>query len=166
MEVGHFFEPFINNLTLVQIINPSIHATIVSGLLRPQSFASLDDKSIDEDALSELPDSSILFHRYLDSGKMINVYDWFESFKVVLEEQRKQLKQKSRGSPRKSSPRKGKGKEKKEANGYTPMSAEKWRMQVQARFMRAMQELDYIGLIKHTGRKPDHVLRTIFDKSD
>ena len=40
---------------------------------------------------------------------------------------------------------------------------EKWRLEVRARFIRALHELDYIGLIKHTGRKADHVMRTVFD---
>ena len=43
---------------------------------------------------------------------------------------------------------------------------EQWRIQVQARFIRALQELDYLGFIKHTGRKADHVLRTVFDVGD
>jgi origin recognition complex subunit 3 len=30
---------------------------------------------------------------------------------------------------------------------------EEWHMEVQARFIRALQELDYLGFIKHTGRK-------------
>ncbi|KAH9077755.1 origin recognition complex subunit 3 N-terminus-domain-containing protein [Lactarius deliciosus] len=40
---------------------------------------------------------------------------------------------------------------------------EEWKMHVQARFMRALHTLDLIGLIKHTGRKADHVMRTVFD---
>lgn len=35
---------------------------------------------------------------------------------------------------------------------------EKWKMEVQARFIRALHELDYIDLIKHTSRKADHVM--------
>jgi hypothetical protein len=38
--------------------------------------------------LADLPDTSILYRRYLDAGKMINVYDWFESFKLVLDSRR------------------------------------------------------------------------------
>jgi origin recognition complex subunit 3 len=93
--------------------------------------------------LWELPDTSILFRRYMDSGRVINVYDWLESFAVVLESQRQ------RGSRRK-------GKKKEDEEG-------KWKMEVQARFMRALQELDYLGLMKHTGRKADHVIKTVLD---
>ena len=43
---------------------------------------------------------------------------------------------------------------------------ERWRVEVQARFVRALHELDYMGFVKHTGRKPDHVIRTIYDVPD
>ena len=43
---------------------------------------------------------------------------------------------------------------------------EQWKNEVQARFMRALHELDYMGFVKHTGRKPDHVIRTIYDVPD
>jgi len=49
-------------------------------------------------------------------------------------------------------------KAKKETEGL-----ENWRLEVQARFIRALHELDYVGFIKHTGRKRDHVLRTVLD---
>ncbi|KAI6020231.1 hypothetical protein BKA83DRAFT_4297889 [Pisolithus microcarpus] len=48
-----------------------------------------DDAEDEDDSLVHMPDTTILFQRYLESGKMINVYDWFESFAVVLEEQRR-----------------------------------------------------------------------------
>jgi len=122
---------------------------------------SVNDKSSGADrALWELPDTSILFQRYLDSGKMINVYDWFESFQLALETQRQHLKEKRIN---KSSPRKGKGKKCQE---FDEEDEEKWKIQVQARFVRALHELDYTGFIKHTGRKADHVLRTVFDIAD
>jgi origin recognition complex subunit 3 len=38
--------------------------------------------------LHNLPDTSILFRRYLNAGRMINVYDWFESFKLAVDPQR------------------------------------------------------------------------------
>lgn len=79
---------------------------MVAGLLRPYEYSnefsagagpssettsgSGDRKGKGKSrALWELPDTSILFRRYLDSGRMINVFDWFESFKGVLEAQRK-----------------------------------------------------------------------------
>ena len=98
---------------------------------------------------------------------MVNVFDWFESFAVVLENQRRHLK---RG---KSSVEDGNAdaEAEPEANGEEDMDMseeeeEAWKVQVQARFMRALHELDYMGFVRHTGRKPDHVIRTTYDIPD
>ena len=154
------------------IINPSIRASLVAGLLQPQAFAETSDSHAPSPIippLRDLPDISILFKRYLDSSKMINVYDWFESFKTVLEDQRQHYKDlplpaaQTPASPRK----RGKGKQK--ASPQIDASEEdddKWDIHVQARFIKALHELDYLGLIKHTGRKVDHLVRTLFDIDD
>ncbi len=154
------------------IINPSIRASLVAGLLQPQAFAKTSDSHVPSPIippLRDLPDISILFKRYLDSSKMINVYDWFESFKTVLEDQRQLYKDlplptaQTQSSPRK----RGKGKQK--ASPQIDASEEddaKWDIHVQARFIKALHELDYLGLIKHTGRKADHLVRTLFDIDD
>ncbi|KIM92135.1 hypothetical protein PILCRDRAFT_810149 [Piloderma croceum F 1598] len=155
-----------------EMINPNIRASIVSGLLHPLDYVNLDDVRQQQPELWELPDTSILFKRYLDSGKMINVYDWFESFAVVLESQKRHRKRsKLNGNNSKTISRKGKGKQRQvddvmdEDEGENEED-EKWKMEVQARFMRSLHELDYLGFIKHTGRKADHVLRTVFDIAD
>ncbi|PPR03388.1 hypothetical protein CVT24_012513 [Panaeolus cyanescens] len=148
-------------------VNPSIRSSTVAGLLRPHDFgdiAAQDSKLMgDIPALWELPDTSILFKRYLDSGKMINVYDWFESFKAVLDTQRSELKSANEGTKTPSPKKRGKGKKRPVE---TEEEIEKWNVEVQARFIRALHELDYLGFIKHTTRKADHVLRTSFDIGD
>ena len=161
-----------------QLINPSSRDTILTGLLYPLDYLnSGDDATATENAeLWQLPDTSILFRRYLNSGKMINVYDWYESFAVVLDDQRRRIRSKSKASRAKSaSPRKRKGKiasnddknvSEEEEEEESQEELEKWRMEVQARFIRALHELDYLGFIKHTGRKADHVLRTVFEVED
>lgn len=133
----------------------------------------------DDDSLWRLPDTSILFKRYLDGGRMINVYDWFESFQAVLETQREELikaataKQGRRSPKKRASPKKQsvktKGKERQTEDvddvvmGGAKDAEEKWKLEVQARFVRALHELDYLGFIKHTKRRADHVIRTVFD---
>ncbi|KAF9045577.1 origin recognition complex subunit 3 N-terminus-domain-containing protein [Panaeolus papilionaceus] len=148
-------------------VNPSIRSSLVAGLLRPHDFADIagEDTTFagDAPALWELPDTSILFKRYLDSGRMINVYDWFESFKVVLDTQRSELRSANEGTKTPSPKKRGKG---KKQPGETEEEIEKWNVEVQARFIRALHELDYLGFIKHTTRKADHVLRTTFDIGD
>ena len=117
-------------------------------------------------ALLDLPDTCILFKRYLDSGKMINVFDWFESFKSALETQKThQIAMSTVSAPSGSSPRK-KGRKQKKVAVMTEGDEEEWKIEVQARFIRSLHELDYLGFIKHTGRKADHVLRTVFDVGD
>jgi origin recognition complex subunit 3 len=140
----------------------------MAGLLRPHEFTeSLGNHGVPDLATKsiwELPDTSILFKRYLDSGKMINVYDWFESFKIVLDAQRLHLQELADDaiSPRK----RGSGKAKKPQPKTTEKDEEEWTVEVQARFVRAMHELDYLGFIKHTGRKADHLMRTVFEIDD
>jgi len=108
---------------------------------------------------------------------MINVYDWFESFVVVLESQKRHKKRSKPNDSRTTTPGNGKGKGKvkqrqvdndmDEADeGEEGEDEERWKMEVQARFMRSLHELDYLGFIKHTGRKADHVLRTVFHITD
>jgi origin recognition complex subunit 3 len=167
------------------MLNPNVRASIVSGLLHPLDYINPDDSRKQPPELWELPDTSILFRRYLDSGKMINVYDWFESFAVVLESQKRHMKKMSTSNgndSRTTTPRNGKGKSKgkgkqkqvdedmdvdEDAEGEDGDEVEeRWKMEVQARFIRSLHELDYLGFIKHTGRKADHVLRTVFDIAD
>ncbi|KAI6143578.1 origin recognition complex subunit 3 N-terminus-domain-containing protein [Pisolithus tinctorius] len=186
------------------LLNPSVRASILAGLLHPQAFSASvatngrsahnnteSDGENEDDPLLHMPDTSILFQRYLDSGKMINVYDWFESFAVVLEEQKRHHQRtQSRNLPerngRPSTPRtprtprtpsrhnrSGKGRQQKEqdsddppeqqAEEETEEQMENWRLEAQARFIRALHELDYIGFIRHTGRRAEHVMRTVFD---
>ncbi|KAJ4500698.1 origin recognition complex subunit 3 N-terminus-domain-containing protein [Lentinula lateritia] len=149
-----------------------------------------DDSEDDSDPLHTFPDTSVLFHRYLESGKMINVYDWFESFHTVIGIQRRETNAKDEVKKRKgkavngivSPAKKKKGKEKardsdldgdeemkdhgEEPPDSSSNSEERHQLLVQARFIRALHELEFLGFIKHTRRKPDHVLRTVFDVGD
>ncbi|KAL4067425.1 origin recognition complex subunit 3 N-terminus-domain-containing protein [Scleroderma yunnanense] len=185
------------------LLNPSLRASIFAGLLRPQDFGATNnhdtnkntnDSEDEDESLIHMPDTSILFQRYLESGKMINVYDWFESFVVVLEAQKRNRQLGGRPSYDESSSapqtprtprtprtpsRHGRGNKKRQRNIHndedvggeapqdereeTEQQQENWRLEVQARFIRALHELDYVGFIKHTGRKRDHVLRTVLD---
>ena len=111
---------------------------------------------------------------------MINVYDWFESFQTILETQRMEMlrirNDKKRTRTRTPSPRKrGSNKMKQQQqqqqsppSAETEEALERWKVEVNARFIRALHELDYLGFIKHTKRKgkADHVLRTVFDVAD
>lgn len=200
-----------------ELVNPAPRPTVISALLHPYDFArahahmmrtagvvqpiaeaDMDDER--EPALWELPDTSIAFRRYVEAGRMVNVYDWFESFAVVLDTQRRKLLRRAQLLAQ-GRPNDGKGKEREREGRVRSRSAdsdmlvdtnvvgddaeeggesdeneaeeemdeegeEKWKIEVQARFMRALHELDYMGFVKHTRRKPDHVIRTIYDIPD
>ena len=127
------------------MLNPAPHATIASALLQPYTFlpTSLTQQRL---PIWKLPDTSILFRRYLETGRMINVYDWYESFSQVIESQRSHLAPTA------------------DSEGHVDEGDdEEWKMHVQARFVRALHTLDFVGLVKHTGRKAEHVMRTVYD---
>ncbi|KAI0718567.1 hypothetical protein C8T65DRAFT_570595 [Cerioporus squamosus] len=158
-----------------ELINPAPRPTIVAALLHPEDFvrahANLAGTSITEEDLAqdpelwELPDTSIAFRRYVDAGRMVNVFDWFESFAVVLEDQRKQLKRRA-AAAEPPTPAHNDDDEESSDESMDEEEEEQWKNEVQARFIRALHELDYMGFVKHTGRKPDHVIRTIYDVPD
>lgn len=86
---------------------------------------------------------------------MINVYDWYESFSQVIESQRSHL------APAVDDGNGG------ESDGHVDEGDdEEWKMHVQARFVRALHTLDFVGLVKHTGRKAEHVVRTVHDVAE
>ncbi|KAJ7102598.1 origin recognition complex subunit 3 N-terminus-domain-containing protein [Mycena belliarum] len=148
-----------------ELINPALRPSVIAGLSVPRAYAgggntSDDDDVDDADDLQALPDTSILFAGYVKAGKLINVYDWFDHFRVVLEGQRAAAKT-AQGSA------KGKAKATPKGKKVTE-DEERWKLAVQARFVRALHELDYLGFIKHTsrgggggGRKGEYVLRTV-----
>ncbi|KAL7285667.1 hypothetical protein ACG7TL_000772 [Trametes sanguinea] len=195
-----------------ELVNPAPRPTVVSALLHPYDFvrahaelvratstdgavSSQPKDLVQEPELWELPDTSIAFRRYVDAGRMVNVYDWFESFAVVLEAQRRELRRRERANIQRSSSQpngkqpaqngrgsrwgsrasarmdvdgdehRGDGSEGSEEE-MDEEEEERWKEEVQARFIRALHELDYMGFVKHTGRKPDHVIRTIYDIPD
>ncbi|KAI8977503.1 hypothetical protein BDF20DRAFT_875241 [Mycotypha africana] len=74
-------------------------------------------------------DTCILYKLYLECGRMINLYDWFIAFGCIIEREQRPIKQKL------------------EEN------------EVQARFIRSVAELQFLGFIKPTQRKTDHVIR-------
>ena len=177
-----------------ELINPAPRPTVVAALLHPhdfvrahadivaRAFGQREDRRGQEEAerepaLWELPDASIAFRRYVEAGRMVNVFDWFESFAVVLESQRRHLRKGCAragvATPTSITP-KGKGRatpattdgEEDDDIEADEEEEERWKVEVQARFIRALHQLDFMGFVRHTGRKADHVVRTIYDVPD
>ncbi|KAI9501647.1 origin recognition complex subunit 3 N-terminus-domain-containing protein [Coemansia spiralis] len=91
------------------------------------------DESSDEDdgyrVMSSMHDTSIAYRLHQECGRLINLYDWYSAFSSVVEKE----------DERSCS-----------ASGQS---------EVQARFMRAVEEMRYLGFVKSTQRKTDHVVR-------
>ncbi|KAJ2082070.1 Origin recognition complex subunit 3 [Coemansia sp. RSA 988] len=95
------------------------------------SIVDGSDSSEDQRILPTMHDSSISYRLHQECGRMINLFDWYSSFASVVE---------------KESP--------SSHTNSAPSQAE-----VQARFMRTVEELQFLGFVKPTQRKTDHVLR-------
>lgn len=82
------------------------------------------------------PDICVLFSRYIEAGKTINVYDWYESFAQGLEISRERIPVKA-----------GKGKKPNAVD-----EDEQWRRETFGRFMWTLHELDMLGMLRWFGR--------------
>lgn len=85
-----------------------------------------------------IPDVCRLYSLYKDSSKFINLADWYEAFVQSFETDAKQREQ-------------------------NQLPAEEEVANLQMRFSLAVNELAHMGLLGPTGRKPEHVYRTVWD---
>ncbi|XP_014099933.2 origin recognition complex subunit 3 [Bactrocera oleae] len=77
--------------------------------------------------LATLPDLSVAYKLHLECGRMINLFDWLQAFRSVVDDIENEQEQ------------------------VDP--------QIQARFTRAVAELQFLGYIKMSKRKTDHATR-------
>ncbi|KAE9620214.1 putative origin recognition complex, subunit 3 [Lupinus albus] len=88
-------------------------------------------------------DSSIMYSLAQEHGDLINLHDWFQSFRTIVLQPTTKRKQKTKQS----------------SNGSGDQSA----ASIQARFCRAVTELQITGLIRMPSkRRPDFVQRIAF----
>jgi len=110
---------------------------IQTALSNPQYYLKCDCCQTDVGTVQDtLPDICIAYKLHLECGRLINLYDWLQAFKAVLEPQTAQ--QSAKGSPKKK---------------------QKTDDQLHARFIQAVSELQFLGFIKSTRQKTDHVQR-------
>ncbi|KAI8093724.1 origin recognition complex subunit 3 N-terminus-domain-containing protein [Halteromyces radiatus] len=109
---------------------PQPRGSIQTALNQSQYYLNCD--CCQQDRQSLLPseqDTSLLYKLYLECGRMINLYDWFVAFGCLIEREHR-------------------------PDGH-PLDEN----EVQARFIRSVAELQFLGFIKSTQRKTDHVIR-------
>ncbi|KAJ4844921.1 hypothetical protein Tsubulata_035299 [Turnera subulata] len=101
--------------------------------------------------LSSMHDTSVMYTLAQQHGDLINLHDWYQSFKSVVLCRTNKKKQRSKHSP---SPKKRKAM----TEPAKPSEAS-----IQARFCRAVTELQVAGLLRMPSkRRPDFVQRVAF----
>ncbi|KAG7550894.1 Origin recognition complex subunit 3, partial [Arabidopsis thaliana x Arabidopsis arenosa] len=102
--------------------------------------------------LPSMHDTSILYTLAQEHADVINLHDWYQSFKTILIPKSSKAKQKSKSS--------SKSKKRKDICEEPEAPAEAL---IQARFCRAIMELQIAGLIRMPSkRRPDFVQRVAF----
>jgi origin recognition complex subunit 3 len=119
--------------TVKQRLSGCPRVAIQTALNNPRYYLNCTCCEIEAGSIQDtLPDISVAFMLHLECGRLINLYDWLQAFTTVTE------------PPAKKATRKAKNDE---------------QQALQARFIQAVSELQFLGFIKATKRKTDHVAR-------
>lgn len=118
---------------LRNILNPAPRAAISNALAKPQHYLDCDCCKVgvlDKDRiLATYPDVAIAYKLHLECPRFINLYDWLQAFIQVVQ------------------------------TSDAPVDAKAPDPVLQARFIRAVSELQFLGFIGPTSKKTDHVVR-------
>jgi origin recognition complex subunit 3 len=118
--------------TVKQRLSGHPRVAIQTALNNPRYYMNCSCCDIEPGSIQDtLPDISVAFKLHLECGRLINLYDWLQAFMTVTEP-----------------PTKAKKKAKNDEQ-----------QTLQARFIQAVSELQFLGFIKATKRKTDHVAR-------
>ena len=118
--------------TVKQSLSGCPRVAIQTALNNPRYYMNCTCCDIEPGSIQDtLPDISVAFKLHLECGRLINLYDWLQAFTTVTEPPAKATK-------------KAKNDE---------------QHALQARFIQAVSELQFLGFIKATKRKTDHVAR-------
>uniref|UniRef100_A0A8C2BQR5 Origin recognition complex subunit 3 n=1 Tax=Cyprinus carpio TaxID=7962 RepID=A0A8C2BQR5_CYPCA len=119
---------------LRQRLNVTPRTSIQAALSHP--FYYLQNESLKTDAgtiSSAAPDLCIVYKLHLECGRLINLYDWLEAFVTVMSAAEDQ------------------DTNSEECGKYDSLK--------HARFIQAVSEMEFLGFIKSTKQKTDHVAR-------
>uniref|UniRef100_A0A182T4R9 Origin recognition complex subunit 3 n=1 Tax=Anopheles maculatus TaxID=74869 RepID=A0A182T4R9_9DIPT len=120
-----------NSTYLRQHIVGAPRAAVHIALNNPQYYTQCDCCILDESSciVPSLPDLSIAYKLHLECGRMINLFDWLQAFRTILDDSNNE------GSEQQVDPI------------------------IQARFTRVVAEMQFLGFIKTSKTKTDHVTR-------
>ncbi|XP_076444955.1 origin recognition complex subunit 3-like [Babylonia areolata] len=106
-------------------------SAIHQALSNPAHYLQCDCCAVDDGSISTtMPDVCIAYKLHLECGQLINLFDWLQAFASIVTAEERENKKSSK--PDKV---------------------------IQARFIQAVSELQFLGFIKPTKRKTDHVAR-------
>ncbi|XP_033113233.1 origin recognition complex subunit 3-like [Anneissia japonica] len=112
-------------------INASPRASLQTALSNPHYYLQCKCCKTEPGRMVEsFPDLCIIYKLHLECSRFINLYDWLQAFITVVE-----------------------------GNCENDDEKENKDDVLHARFIRAVSELQFLGFIKHTRRKTDHVAR-------
>ncbi|XP_046664518.1 origin recognition complex subunit 3 [Homalodisca vitripennis] len=127
----------IDNVSTKRHIVGAPRAAIHTALHNPHHYLQCDccKMSSDGEILHTMPDVCIVYKLHLESGALINMYDWLQSFVTIV------------------SPEDSDRDDRKVDPG------------LQARFTRAVSELQFLGFVKASKKKTDHVARLTWGRT-
>lgn len=116
--------------------------------------------------MPQRPDTCALFQRSLEAGRLLNIADWFGAFVNIMQDEKVNRPSAEAG--------KTKGRTKRATSSvYTESEIDlddegshDLMQERQARFLHSAHELEFLGLIQTTGRRKEHVMRTVFETTD
>nr|CAH7723359.1 unnamed protein product [Callosobruchus chinensis] len=123
---------FFDDVSIQNNIVGSHRSAIHNALNDPQYYlqCSCCDIYTTSTILRTMPDICIAYKLHLECGKMINLYDWLQAFLSIIDH-----------------------------SDCDDESRRYVKPELQARFTQAVAELEYLGFIKNSKRKADHVAR-------
>ncbi|XP_077977190.1 origin recognition complex subunit 3-like [Glandiceps talaboti] len=118
-------------------LNASPRGAIQTALSNPHYYLQCDCCEADPGSIpGNAPDVCIAYKLHLECGRLINLYDWLQAFITVVGDNEEEESHDDKKSQSKS-----------------PDQV------LHARFIRAVSELQFLGFIKPTRKKTDHVAR-------
>ncbi|CAE7225406.1 unnamed protein product [Rhizoctonia solani] len=151
--------------SLKETLDPAPRSVILSALVRPGAYFNCEccdpEESFAPESMAQRPDTCVLFQRSLDAGRLLNIADWFGAFVSVVQHEKVERvpAQSNTHGLRTRRRRSAEG----EGDGDEVIEIQK---EYQARFIQSAHELEFLGLIQTTGRRKEHVMRTVFETSD
>ncbi|KAG9062308.1 Origin recognition complex subunit 3 [Linnemannia hyalina] len=148
---------------MIRAFLPQPRASIQTALGQPEVYLNCDccrppsgsaGQSLADMVLPTQHDTCILYKLYVECGRMINMYDWFTAFGMILE------RGEQPGGVEEPLAKKRAGAKGSRTGSKAKTKASKLdQKEVQARFISGVAELQFMGFIKSTTRKTDHVMR-------